>query len=122
MTTRTHYEWILETIECDPDDPGNEELHDVIDIVHADSLYALIKAVRYVSPDQRVAVVRDIWVNESLEDRTWAYVINGELDEYFRDAHGSPGAAVPVRFRRGLAAYRDTAGEQAALDLSLQLG
>jgi hypothetical protein len=40
-----------------------------------------------------------------VQERTWAYVVNDRLPEYFSDAAGTPMHKVPKRFHNELASY-----------------
>ena len=54
-----------------------------------------------MGPDSRLGLTRNIGNDaEGLIDRTWAYVENGKLQEYFQTAGGSDDTKVPARFHK----------------------
>jgi len=89
------YEWDIETVDGE----------DILDHCHATSLTSLALRV----PDcpegqlQRLVLVRDLWNGEHLKNRTWAYVVDGKLPEFFKDEMDHPQERVPARFKRELA-------------------
>ena len=47
---------------------------------------------------QRLVLVRDVFRDFSLENRTWAYVEDDKLPEHFKDSSGREEKKVPKRF------------------------
>lgn len=89
------YEWDVETV----DDHG-----DVLDHDHDASLSALLHRHHDIGNGEQLALVRDVGDDiEGLLDRTWAYVEEGELDEFFCTASGTPDYKTPKRFHAELA-------------------
>ena len=93
MPLRAIYEWDYETID---------EFGDVLDHNHADKLSSYEPSE--ITND--LVLVRDT-VDELdiIKDREWAYVKDGKLPEFFKDAMGNNGARVPKRFHKELAKY-----------------
>lgn len=93
MRNQIRYEWDYETWD---------DNNDIIDHYHADKLADF-------KPDDVTAhlcLIRDAG-NEinGMEERTWAYVKDGQLPEYFSDAFGALVHLVPKRFHKELATY-----------------
>lgn len=94
MTRHVVYEWDYETVDT--------ESGDIIDHNHATQL-----------ADYSVSDITDTLVlirdsgneNKGVEDRSWAYVVNNQLPEYFSDASGNHTYKVPVKFHRELSKY-----------------
>jgi hypothetical protein len=88
---KTLYEWDLEHLNED----GDIEDHDF-----ADKLEDLPK-------DEKgdLVLVRDVFIFEGLCDRTWAYVENDTLPEYFKDSYGVECEKVPKRFHEEFQQY-----------------
>tara|TARA_A100001391_G_scaffold166808_1_gene127022 strand:- start:301 stop:591 length:291 start_codon:yes stop_codon:yes gene_type:complete len=85
MGSKVHYEWDIETL-----DEHGDITHD-----HWDKLRQAPKP-QELEENQRVVLVRDVWVDESLEDRQWCYP---HLFTKFFDASGEPtGKRMPLRF------------------------
>ena len=93
MTTKTFYEWDIETWVGE----------DIEDHHHED----VISRLPSLEANQKLVLVRDTFVHESLELRLWAYVVDGKLPEFFSDigAYGyeETGYKVPKRFHAELA-------------------
>lgn len=90
---KTTYEWDYETVD---------ENGDIVDHNHADQLS------KFTDGDKTntLVLVRDVESeNNGLEDRTWAYVKDGKLPEYFSDARGALVYKVPQRFHAELKKY-----------------
>jgi hypothetical protein len=92
---RISYEWDIETLTGGKGSAGVE----IGDHNHRDALdgYATSELVEALSPDSHklLCLVRD-----DEDGRSWAYVNDGELDEWFRDAEGYEVRKVPKLFRR----------------------
>jgi hypothetical protein len=80
-----NYEWDIETTDGDGD---------IIDHNHRDRLNQYYKEEL---EDGDLVLVRT-----DLEGRSWAYVENGKLPEYFLDSFGVTIAKVPKRFHQEL--------------------
>lgn len=91
MPNKVVYEWDIETID---------ENEDIMDHNHADKLDRHDK----LKENERLVLVRDEFssYDEDLESRTWAYVENGKLPEYFKDSANIQTTKVPVRFHKEL--------------------
>jgi hypothetical protein len=83
----TTYEWIVEHLDGEPaGDP------DILEVCHYDTYReaALETGVRTMlkrKKNYRVALVREVGNDvEGLTERMWAYVVDGELPEYFEIA------------------------------------
>jgi hypothetical protein len=88
---KTLYEWNLEHL----DDNGDIVHHDF-----ADKLKDLPK-----SGKGDLVLVRDVFVFWGLCDRTWAYVENDTLPEYFQDSYGCECEKVPQKYHKELQQY-----------------
>lgn len=87
---KTFYEWNYERVDADGD---------IIDHTYADKLKDL-----NMDEDGFLVLVRSVYENERLVDRTWAYVISGmELPAHFEDSYGKQCEKVPQRFRKEIA-------------------
>jgi len=93
-TTRTHYEWDIETF-----DPATG---DIEDHNHDDKCPGIPS-----DHDKRLVLVRDFYavvvkggkvIDADLTDRQWAYVKGGKLPELFDDTR----IKVPLRFHKEL--------------------
>ena len=62
MGSKVHYEWDIETL-----DEHGDITHD-----HWDELRQAPKP-HELEANQRLVLVRDVWVDESLDDRQWCY-------------------------------------------------
>jgi len=83
-----YYEWVMETMDGD----------DIVDVDHADT-YA--DAVRRASNGARIGLVRDHDRHDDGDaERSWAYITDGRLPEWFTDAGDAPTIKVPKRFHR----------------------
>lgn len=91
-----YYEWDVEEVD---------EHDDITDHNHTTS-YAEAKRINDLSSDagttSRIVLVRDD-DNTRTGCRSWAYLEDGELPEYFEDAHGVEIAKVPKRFHAEVA-------------------
>lgn len=90
MSKKTIYEWDLETV----DGHGDIEDHS-----HSDLLAPLWKW----REGKNLVLVKDVFYDGSLEERSWAYVKDGKLPENFSDAYGRNFGKVPARFHIELA-------------------
>lgn len=94
---KTTYEWDIETVD---------KYGDVYDHDHRDRVLDLHLA-RVEGPDpgytHDLVLVRDVWVDWDLKDRTWAYTSEGCLPSHFRDCDGNDIHPVPKRFFKELA-------------------
>jgi hypothetical protein len=78
--TRTHYEWVVETLD--------ENGVDIIDVAHSDRFPTTVEL------NEQVAITRATGCEElGIVDRSYAYVENGKLETTFDD-----GKRVPNRF------------------------
>jgi hypothetical protein len=110
---RTHYEWAIETVYWDEDE-GMQDIEDsnywdkLSDYQPGEVADALAQK-RFVREDgievfTRLCLMRDVGCEaEGLEDRQYAYVVDGVLPETFDE-----GAKVPARFRKELAKFTGT--------------
>jgi hypothetical protein len=90
------YEWDCETV-ADGDTPSFED-GEVIDHCHAAVYQDVLKRAKTDAPAgfrHEVVLVRD-----DEEGRSWAYVENGKLPEFFTDADGADASKVPQRFHQ----------------------
>ena len=71
MGSKVHFEWDIETL-----DEHGDITHD-----HWDELRQAPKP-HELEENQRLVLVRDVWVDESLEDRQWCYVAESFAFEY----------------------------------------
>lgn len=92
MRNTITYEWTLETLEGE----------DVVDSDFSDSL----SFDKDQLPGKDLGLVRNVG-NEAqgITDRSWAYVKDGALPEYFTDSAGARIAKVPERFIKELNSY-----------------
>lgn len=81
------YEWVIETLDSD----GNIE-----DVDHSDSFPGMPNECR------EVAVVCDDYSTHPML-RSWAYIKDGLLPEYFEDAGGLDTRKVPKKYHKELA-------------------
>lgn len=89
-----HYEWDVEE-QTAHESEGFEE-GEVLEHWHSDT-YAEAKKNAAREPDPGT-VHKIVLVRDDDEGRSWAYMENGKLPEYFEDAYGQPHAKVPKRF------------------------
>ena len=90
------YEWDYETLN---------EHGDIIDHNHADKLLQF----SHEDVTDTLVLVRDKGTeNNGLQERTWAYVIDNFLPDYFSDATGNPLHKVPKIFKEELIKYNET--------------
>ena len=90
----TQYEWDVEEID---------EHGDIIDHNHRDTAVAVLHLARGFALSD-VVLVRDVWKDDSLQERSWAYVVDGRLPEFFEDAYQRQTVKVPARFHSELKA------------------
>ena len=104
MRSQLSIEWLVETL----DGPLSED-PDIIEVQHCQT-YA--QARRWADDIEvnvgvyaQIGLVRDRG-NEAdgLICRSWAYIEDGVLPEFFEDAYGNKVAVVPARYRREIAA------------------
>ena len=93
MARRISYEWDYETVD---------EHGDITEHNHRDKF-------KDFSPDDKtnqLVLVRDE-VDEfgSVEDRSWAYVSNNKLPDYFKDANDRATSRVPLKFHKEFERY-----------------
>ena len=90
------YEWDCETVASIDTDEFAEG--DVIEHAHAPTLRETLKWARDVplEPGTRYEIVL---VRDDDEGRSWAYLEDGALPEYFLDAYNHRVAKVPKRFQ-----------------------
>ena len=101
MTTIV-YEWDCEEV-ADGDSVSYED-GEVIDHFRASTYVDVLKASKAVPPEgskYRIVLVRDrLDKHDSVVCRSWAYLENGKLPEYFKDAFDRPIAYVPVKYHK----------------------
>jgi len=95
-----YYEWDVEEID---------ENDDIQDHYHCDS-YASAKAINEAVPAEGTSMTSCIVLvrdddNTRTGCRSWAYLEDGKLPEYFEDAHGVEIAKVPKRFHAEIAKH-----------------
>lgn len=97
---RTDYEWDCETVA---DGDRSHEDGEVIDHAHGKTFRAVAAwaAANPCAPGGRYEFVL---VRDDDGGRSWAYLKNGKLPEYFKDAEGCDAAKVPKRFHAEIAA------------------
>jgi len=110
---KTLYEWDHERVSLGKYDDG-EEFIEVQDHDHCDYLTSLPDQ----TPDERgewerLVLVRDVFRDFSLEDRTWAYVESGKLPQHFSDSSGREETKVPKRFHAELQKVKKQGGTDA---------
>ena len=89
------YEWDVET---------TDEHGDVTDHRHSDRITNdCIGAALDTSGATRLVLVRDKHTARGGLDRSWAYVADGKLPEFFGNAYGDPETKVPQRYHKALA-------------------
>lgn len=86
------YEWDVETC-LDMDSEGNE---DIVDHNHTES-YAEALA-DFKQPAEEGTFKRIVLVRDDDKCRSWAYMEEGKLPEYFEDAYNQETVKVPKRF------------------------
>jgi len=89
----TFYEWDIETVDLSDGLPLHSAYADILDHCHSDDCPGIPE-----EHDQRLCLVRD----HDFDVRSWAYVMDGKLEAWFRDAYGARVAKVPQRFHREL--------------------
>ena len=92
MPRQTVYEWAVEYMDGE----------DIVDAVQQDT-FAQVKALADKAENTELVLVRNVWDGNDLEDRSWAYIEDGKLPEYFSDPVGNDTSAkVPKRFHAEL--------------------
>ena len=90
---KTVYEWDYETID---------EFGDIVEHNHA----AKLSDFEDKDKSSALVLIRETGSETyGLQERTWAYVVNDQLPEYFTDASGANMHRVPKRFYNELASY-----------------
>jgi hypothetical protein len=92
MVYKIGYMWVVEIL--------GETSGEVIEKNHQ---FSYAKACKFAKNLQsfNIGIVRDIYDDEEcLYDRSWAYIEDGELPEYFIDEYGIEVAKVPPRFHK----------------------
>lgn len=97
------YEWTLETLNKGED--TNYEFDEVVDSENYDKLSDL---KRKPKENEDLGLVRDNY--RDMYDRSWAYVKDGVLDEWCRDADGKEVALVPQRYRKEFEEFKKRVG------------
>ena len=90
-----NYQWNLETWETKLDDPEvlDHNYHNkLIDI------YNTIKCPAEAGTIYKIVLYRDEYQYGSLQCRSYAYVLEGILQEYFLDCYGKKEAKVPMKY------------------------
>jgi len=99
------YEWDCEEVAAHHDE------EEVIDHFHTETLREALRQAKSEPPDGsefKIVLVRDeLDRYDSLEVRSWAYLVDGALPEHFEDALGNPTAKVPRRFHEEVSLERD---------------
>ena len=90
----TEYEWDCETV-C-------KEYGDILDHSHSDECLGLPDYETEKEFD-RLVLVKNVYRNWDLAERTWAYVEDGKLPEYFSNSSYQEESKVPQRFHKELA-------------------
>lgn len=88
------YEWDLELVD---------EHDDVFDHVFCDSAVEVVREFKNAQLHGEVAsivLVRTVWGLSGNEDRTWAYVKDGVLPEFTRDAYNRDAYKVPQKYHK----------------------
>jgi hypothetical protein len=81
-------EWLLEEVDGD----------EIVNVHHAES-YAQAVSWQENDTEYNVGLVRDL----PRGGRSWAYIEDGKLPEYFTDAYGEETAKVPAKYHREIA-------------------
>lgn len=95
------YEWDCETVAAG--DSEQFEDGEVIDHAHG-ATYKEVLAWSAANPPQAGFRHALVLVRDDDEGRSWAYVEDGKLPQYFTDADGADAAKVPQRFHREVCA------------------
>ncbi len=77
-------EWIIEEMDGD----------EIIDVQHPET-YAQALSWMYPNTDYRVGLVKD-----RQDGRSWAYIEDGAIAEYFTDSYGEEMGKVPAKYVR----------------------
>lgn len=93
-----YYEWDVETIAVGETDKYEDG--EVLDHHHCDT-YAEAMEFAASEPDPGTRYVITL-VRDDTDGRSWAYIEDGELPEFFEDAYYFPVAKVPQRFVKEL--------------------
>lgn len=91
------YEWDCETVA--DGESWRFEDGEVIEHTHGSS-FAEVMAWASENPPERGIRYELVLVRDDDKGRSWAYMTNGKLPEYFTDADGSDAAKVPKRFHQ----------------------
>lgn len=83
-----YYEWVIEWIEFDSGD--------IIDLDHRDTYAEAVRVALEEPPEGTYSLIG--LVRNASNGRTWAYMDEGFLPHYFRDAYGEYRMSVPKRF------------------------
>jgi len=101
-----YYEWDIEIVK--DGDTEDKEDGEILDHNHCESFKQLIYDLENIVPEEgtrfEVVLVRD-----DDEGRSWAYVINGKLTQYFYDADTCIVANTPQRFHKEVEKFVDNA-------------
>lgn len=90
MTVR--YEWDVETVD---------EHDDIIDHFFQKDYAGVLEEL--AKDDCPGLIKRAVLVRDDDKGRSWAYLEDGELPEYFENAYGEEAAKVPAKFIREVA-------------------
>jgi hypothetical protein len=88
MMTAT-IEWLIEEID---------EHDDIVNVNHAETYAQAVQFANGVSK-VRIGLVRDL---PRLGGRSWAYIVDGKLPEYFTDAYDDNTARVPLKYHNAV--------------------
>jgi hypothetical protein len=81
---RVYYEWLCEFVD---------EHGDIQEVIHANTYTDILRHTESDEFEVHVGLVRD-----TENSRSWAYIKDGGLPEFFRDAFDRKDAKVPKRF------------------------
>ena len=94
------YEWDVEEVTASASDDYEEG--EVLDHNHQGSYADCLTWIRDCPPPEgsrwEIVLVRDTTAKYWGTDRSWAYVENGKLPEFFTDGCGDEDTKVPKRF------------------------
>jgi hypothetical protein len=88
-----NYEWDIETVAVVETDDYEEG--DIIDHDHMDT-------PRLPDADENLVLVCDAYYADGQSQRSWAYVEDGKMETYFRDAYERMTIKIPQKFHNQL--------------------
>ncbi len=95
------YEWDVETVQAA--ETQEYAAGDILEHSHSDSYAESLNEVRTFAPHDGTGY-RIVLVRDDDAGRSWAYMEDGKLPEFFEDAYGVETAKVPQRFHKEVAA------------------